>query len=170
MERQRDASGGNPNAPLPWQATIPIWQSSVVLRQLSAVLLIAVAAVWVLMIIITAADGDLDRAAFWSFSRIALIILAVLVGLATLVVALLHRRAEYRFEMDEQGISASTAARTRKKNAVINTLLVLSGRPSAMGAGALVGVTDGEAEQAPAQTRTHLGGRPAAGEVLGHDV
>ncbi|MBN1631927.1 MAG: hypothetical protein JW990_19405 [Thermoleophilia bacterium] len=137
MERQRDASGGDPNVPSPWQATISIWRSSVVLRQLAAVLIIAVAFVWILMIIITAAEGDLDRAAFWSFSRIALIILAVLVGLTILVVALFYRRAEYRFEMDEHGISASTAAGTRKKNAVINTLLVLSGRPSAMGAGML---------------------------------
>ena len=137
MEGQKDPNGGDSSAPSPWQATIPIWRSSVVLRQLSAVLFIAVAAVWVLMIVMTAADGDLDLAAFWSFSRIFLIILAVLVGLTIIVVGVLYRRADYRFEMDEEGISAATAARTRKKNAVINTLLFLSGRPSAMGAGML---------------------------------
>jgi len=137
MERQKDQDAGDLNAPSPWQATISIWRSSVVLRQLSAVLVIAVAAVWVLMIIMTAANGDLDRAAFWSFTRIILIIVAVLVGLTILVVGLLYRRAPYRFELDEEGISASTAARTRKKNAIINTLLFLSGRPSAMGAGML---------------------------------
>ena len=38
------------------------------------------------------------------------------------------------------------------------------------GAGALVGVADGEAEQSLAQAGTHLDGRPIADEVVGHEA
>ncbi len=103
------------------------------------VLAIATGIVWLFMIILTAAEGDLDATTFWSFSRIVLLILGGLLLLAFFVMAVLYRRYEYRFTLDEQGVSASTIGGTRKKNAVINALLVLSGRPSAMGAGMLAG-------------------------------
>ncbi len=125
--------------PDPWDAAIPLWRSSLVVRQVFVVLTIAIGMVWLFMIILTAAEGDLDAATLWSISRIFLIILGGLLLGAFLVMAVLYRRYEYRFTLDEQGVLASTTGRTRKKNALINALLVLSGRPSAMGAGMLAG-------------------------------
>lgn len=143
MERQ-DETNADANVPAPWRASIPVWRSAVVLRQLLAVLVIAVAVVWLVMVMITAVDGSLDAAALWSFSSVILIVLAVLVGLTALVIALLYRNAEYWYELDEQGISATTVGGTRRKNAVINTLLLVSGRPSTMGAGAVAAARQDE--------------------------
>jgi len=118
---------------------VVLWRNLVVIRQVLAAVGAGVGAVWLLMVVIAGADGELGIDRFWSFTRIFLMVFAGLVVLAFLVMALFYRRYQYRFELDEQGASASTVAGTRKKNAVVNALLVLTGRPSAMGAGMLAG-------------------------------
>lgn len=120
-----------------WEAVVPVWRSAVVIRQLFTVLAIGVLLVWLFMIILQAVERDLDASSFWAISRVFLIILAVLLGLAALTLVLLFRRYEYSFALDAQGIVATTTGATAKRNRVINLLLVLSGRPTAMGTGML---------------------------------
>lgn len=125
--------------PYSWAASVTLLRSAVVIRQVFTALAVGVGIVWLLMIALTGADGDLDAAGFWALTRVFLIILGGLLVLTLLVMAIFYRRYEYRFTLDEQGVSASTVGQTRRKNAFVNALLVLSGRPSAMGAGVLAG-------------------------------
>jgi hypothetical protein len=137
VDAQSSAARPATGPPAPWRAAIPLWRSSVVLRQVFTVFAAGVVFVWLLVTLLEAARGDLTGSTFWSLTRVFLIILAGLVVLAFLLLALFYRRYEYLFALDDEGVSASTAGGTRKKNAVVNAALVLSGRPSAMGAGML---------------------------------
>jgi len=125
--------------PSPWQASIALWRDAMVVRRVLTVIAVAVGAVWLFVIVLTGMDGELGITSFWSFTKVFLFVLAGLLVVTYLVMALLYRRYEYRFVLDEEGATAASAGGTRKKDIFINRLLRLTGRPSAMGAGVLAG-------------------------------
>jgi len=50
---------------------------------------------------------------------------------------LYQNRYDVQFTVDESGVRSTTVGKTKRKNAVINTLLALSGKPGAAGSGLL---------------------------------
>jgi hypothetical protein len=123
-----------------WEAAIPLMQSGVVMRQVFVVIALSVVLLTAFMLALTALDGDLTGAVLWQIGSVMLLILAGMLLLAWLAMLVIYRnRYEYRFRLDEHGIEARVAGATRKTNRLVNTLLMLSGRPSAASAGMLAG-------------------------------
>jgi len=130
---------------LTWEAAVPLMRSTVVLRQLAIALLVPFTLVASFLLILQAIEGDLTWASAWQIVRIFLLIMGGFVLLSVLIILLFYgNRYEYRFTLDKQGITAATTGRTRKKNTIVNVLLILSGRPSAAGAGLLAHSRQGE--------------------------
>lgn len=139
------AGPGMPSEKLTWEAAVPLMRSTVVLRQLAIVLVASCALVAGFVLFLQAIGGDLTWESAWRLVRIFLLILGGLALLAALVMLVLYgNRYEYRYTIDEQGITAATTGATSKKNTIVNVLLALSGRPSAAGAGVLAQSRQGE--------------------------
>jgi hypothetical protein len=134
MEPNNDAPGAalqeqSPPSKLAWVASLPVWQNRVVLQQLGLVFAIPL---MVLLVILALIQWPLDGEGLLFIGRIVLIAAAVyavllLIGMA--VVSAGGYQVEYR--MDHQGIAGAPHGRTAQKNAVVNALLVFSGRPAA---------------------------------------
>jgi len=131
--------------PLTWEADIPLFKSAVVLRQLTLALGLPVLVIFILLVILSAIDEQLTVDRLRSLVIISLGLLAGLLLLAAVAILLVYgSRYHYRFTLDEHGAQAVVAGGTRSRNRIINLLLVLSGQPSAMGAGLLA---EGRQEQ-----------------------
>ncbi len=119
-----------------WNAEIPLLTSTVIIRQLAFVLAVSSLCVLVFVLMVDAFEGNLTLA---GVLRTILITLLVFGGLSLLAVVIMlffyGNRYENRFIMDEIGVTAETIAGTRKKNAIVNLLLLLSGKPGPAGAG-----------------------------------
>ncbi len=127
----------NPLA-ITWQASLCLMTNAVVIRQLFFVLAFSVLCVMVFVLSLDAFEGQLSLESAWHYFLIALLILGGLSLLAALVMLVVYgNQYDYRFSVDEVGVKAETAGGTRLKNAVINFLLLLSGRPGPAGAGLL---------------------------------
>lgn len=145
MKSARDEPAGIPaqpaagrREPITWNTEIPLLTNAVVLKQLFFVLGLSSLFVLVFVLLLEAFEGNLTLAAALKYFLIALSILGGISILAVLVMLLLYgNRYEYRFTLDEAGVTAETAGGTRRKNAVVNLLLVLSGKPAPAGAGLL---------------------------------
>ncbi len=141
----RDKQAGIPatpaagrRGPITWNVEIPLLTNAVVLKQLFFVLGLSSLCVLVFVLSLESLEGDLTLAAALKYFLIALSILGGISFLAVLVMLLLYgNRYEYRFTVDEAGVTAETTGGTRRKNAVVNLLLLLSGKPAPAGAGLL---------------------------------
>ncbi|NLG27060.1 MAG: hypothetical protein GX557_04065 [Chloroflexi bacterium] len=118
-----------------WMARFSLWRNKVVMRQLGLVFIVPLL---VLALVATAAQWPPTGENLGVVSRVVGITAAVF-GLLLLLAVALTDLGGYAmaYRMDARGISGRPHGRTAKRNAAINTLLVLSGRPSAMGAGML---------------------------------
>ncbi|PDW04489.1 hypothetical protein [Candidatus Viridilinea mediisalina] len=66
--------------------------------------------------------------------------------LLTIVLLVIYQGGyDYHYSIDEYGITATTAGRTAKTNRVVNTLLMMSGRPTEAGAGMLAAARQSQA-------------------------
>jgi hypothetical protein len=120
---------------LTWVANRPIVRDPVVLRQLALAFGIPLA---VLFVVVGVVLWPWDADALLFIGRIVLVtgaIFLVLLLIGVAVVAIGGYRMAYR--LDDEGVGGVPHGRTATKNRVVNGLLVLSGRPSAMGAGLL---------------------------------
>ena len=123
---------------LTWEAGISMTGSSVLLRQLALVLGLGALVVFLLLTGLRAVDGDLTLARVGNYALITLGIFAGLLLLSAVVILLFYgNRYQQRYTLTKAGVQAVTTEGTRKRNRIVNLLLVLSGRPSAMGAGLL---------------------------------
>jgi hypothetical protein len=121
-----------------WQASLPLLTNAVVIRQLFFVLAFSALCVLAFLLSLEAFEGHLNTETAWSYLRIVLLILGGLSFLAALVMLVVYgNQYDYHFSVDEVGAKAETAGGTRKKNSIINFLLLLSGRPGPAGAGLL---------------------------------
>ncbi len=120
---------------LTWVANRPILRDPIVVRQLALVFAIPLVVLFIVLGIIQWPwDADTWRILGGVMLITGGVFLALmLMGIA--VVAVGGYRVMYR--LDDEGIGGLPHGRTAIKNAVVNGLLILSGRPSAMGAGLL---------------------------------
>ncbi len=124
--------------PITWQTKVPLLASTVILRQLFLVLLVPSACLLVFLLLLELIDGQLTLASTGTFVLITLAILGGLFLLSIIAIVLIYNnRYDLQFTVDENGIRSTTIGKTKHKNAIINTLLAFSGKPSAVGAGVL---------------------------------
>ena len=126
----------NPLLPITWQTRVPMLSSTVILRQLFLVLMVPSACLLVFLLLLELIDGQLTLA---SAGRFVLITLAILIGLFFLgiiaIVLIYNNRYDLQFTVDDSGVRSTTVGKTKRKNALINTLLLFSGKPGPAGAG-----------------------------------
>jgi hypothetical protein len=121
-----------------WKASLRLLTNVVVIRQLFFVLVLSVLCVLAFLLLLEAFEGHLSLDSAWRYLLIALLILGGLSFLAALVMLVIYgNKYEYQFTVDEVGVKAETVGGTRRKNVIINWLLLLSGRPGPAGAGLL---------------------------------
>lgn len=124
-----------------WNTELPLLTSPVIIRQLIFVLVASTLFVLVFVLALDAFEGNLTWESFMRYLIYALLILGGLSFLAMIVILVFYgNRYEYKFTLDETGVTSETVGGTRKKNAIVNLLLVLSGRPGPAGAG-LIGAS-----------------------------
>lgn len=124
------------NKSITWKAALPLITNAVVIRQLSFVLVISVLCVLLFILSLDAFEGNLTLAGAWRYMLIALLTLGGFAFLAVLAMLVFYgNKYEYKFTLNEIGVLSETVDATRKKNNIINLLLVLSGRPGPAGAG-----------------------------------
>jgi hypothetical protein len=118
---------------LQWTARLPLWRSRTVLGQLALALGIPLVLLFCLLVAVQwPPSGAQLREAVRVFGLIGLI----LFGLAALVVLVIYGGGyHYAYAATSDGVTAQPTGRTRTINRVTNTLLLLSGRPGAMGTG-----------------------------------
>jgi len=121
-----------------WNANLPLLTSSVVIKQLLFVLVASNICVLIFILTVDAISGDLTFQRFSHYLLYALIIFGFLSLLAVLVMLVFYgNQYEYKFTLDETGITSETVGGTKKKNAIINFLLIFSGKPGPAGSGLL---------------------------------
>ena len=120
-----------------WEADISPLRSPVVVRQLMIALGASLLFVWLLGATLIAIDGDLGTGALWTFTRTMLFVALGLGLMCVLIMLTLYRRYRYRYTLDDDGIRSTVAGGTARTNRIVNLLLLLTGRPSAAGAGLL---------------------------------
>jgi hypothetical protein len=122
-------------ATLRWQAKLDLRRNEVVLKQLALALSLPVILTFLFILFL---EWPLDRQVLQQVILIALTVTGLLIVLLLIVVELFYRgEYEYQYRLDRKGIRAKTTGRTAKTNAIVNTLLILSGRPGQAGAGIL---------------------------------
>jgi hypothetical protein len=116
-----------------YRVTGGVWRQSLVLRQLGLALGSGVLLVALLLI----ALGDpLTWAYVGKVLGIAGLVAATLLVLAVIAIGVLYGgRYEMIYRLDDEGIEGRPAGGTARRNRAVNLLLLLSGRPTAMGAG-----------------------------------
>lgn len=120
---------------LAWVAPFPIWRNRVVIQQLALVFVIPLL---VLCAILAWILWPLDSEKLLLIGRILAITGGVFLALLVAGMAVVSAGGyEMEYRLNEQGIGGRPYGRTARKNWLINVLLVLSGRPTAMGAGML---------------------------------
>ena len=128
----------NKKNPISWNANLPLITSSVVIKQLLFALVVSNLCVLIFILTVDAFSGDLTLQRFLNYVLYTLIIFGSLSVLAALVMLVFYgNRYEYKFTLDETGITSETVGKTKKKNAIINFLLIFSGKPGPAGTGLL---------------------------------
>jgi len=118
---------------LEWVASLPFWHNTVVIQQLALVFFLPLA---LLLGVLIVADWPLD-AEMWLFdSKLVLIVATIFLVLMVIGVAVVFAGGyEVEYRTNDRGIGGRPRGRTAKKNALVNFLLMISGRPTAMGTG-----------------------------------
>ena len=118
-----------------WVATLSILRNRVVLLQLGWVYAIPLLVLAAILAVILRPSGTEE----WRFlGGIVLVTAGVYLALlSTGVLVVYGGRYEVEFRMDEEGIGGRPHGRTAMKNRLVNRLLLLSGNPTAAGAGML---------------------------------
>jgi len=117
-----------------WVATLSILQNKVIMRQLALIFFIPLGFLF-LVLLLADWPPDLENLVF--NLKIVLITAGIFLALLLIAIGLVYGgRYEYEFRLNKKGIGGRPHGRTAKKNAIANFLLMFSGNPTAMGAGA----------------------------------
>ncbi len=124
--------------PIKWQTAQPLLTSGIILKQLLVVLAIPVACLFVFLLFLAFVEGQLTPSLVGQYFLLALLLLGGLIFLAAIGTLIIYgNKYEYQFIVDDKGVNTATVGKTKRKNAVVNSLLLLTGRPGAAGAGLL---------------------------------
>lgn len=116
-----------------WVAPLPFWHNTVVIQQLSLVFVIPLAFLFGLLVVI---DWPLSREELQRDATFVLLIAAIFLALMVIGIAVTFAGGyEMEYRLNGRGIGGRPYGRTSRKNAIVNFLLMISGRPTAMGAG-----------------------------------
>lgn len=125
-----------------WTARLKMWRSGLLMGQLALVLGIPILLIGLLLI---GLDWPPDMELLSSVLQVMAVVAAIFLVLLTLALGLIYRGGyDYHYIIDADGIRATTTGRTAQTNRIVNTLLMLSGRPSAAGAGILAAARQDE--------------------------
>jgi hypothetical protein len=126
---------GDSEPVLEWTARLNMLRSGLLMGQLGLALGIPIVLLGLLLI---ALDWPPDLSLLGSVLQVMGVVAGIFAALLAIVLGLVYRGGyDYHFVIDATGIRATTTGRTASTNRIVNTLLVLSGRPSAAGAGML---------------------------------
>ena len=121
-----------------WQASIPMLSSSLIIKQLFVVFFVSSSCVLIFLLVLELVDGQLTLA---SAGKYLLVITLIMIGLFLLsvlsILIIYGNQYEVEYIVNEIGIKSTTVGKTKRKNTLINTLLVLSGKPGPAGSGLL---------------------------------
>lgn len=124
--------------PIKWQAAIPLLSTSLILKQLSVVFLIPTACLLVFLLGLAWIEGQLTLTLAGNYILVLTLILFGLLLLSMIGMAIVYgNQYQVEYAVNQTGIISSTVGKTKRKNAIINTLLALSGKPGFAGAGVL---------------------------------
>jgi len=124
----------NTQPSLIWNVAFSLLRDTTVVKQLAFVIGIPLILVFILLMIIL---WPIELETFWWLLKIILAITAFVVLLFTFVVLVLFRgRQEIRYTLDARGIKGESGGIV-KYMGIVKWLLILSGKPSAMGVGLL---------------------------------
>ena len=124
----------NTQPSLIWNVAFSLLSDTIVVKQLALVIGIPQILVFIFLLII---QRPIDLSTFWWLLKIMLAITAFIVLLYAFVVVVLFRgRQEIRYTLDAKGIKKESAGIVKYMD-IVKWLLILSGKPSAMGAGLL---------------------------------
>ena len=124
--------------PIKWQAAIPLLSTSLILKQLSVVFLIPTACLLVFLLGLAWIEGQLTLTLAGNYILVLTLILFGLLLLSMIGMAIVYgNQYQVEYVVNLTGITSSTVGKTKRKNAIINTLLALSGKPGFAGAGVL---------------------------------
>lgn len=140
--QQADPSPRSDERLFVWTARLSLVRSGVVLRQLALALGLPIILIALFILVL---EWPPDPQTLGAALRVAGIVAGIILVLLAIVLGLVYRGGyEYRYEIDQRGITATTHGRTAATNRIVNLLLLLSGRPSAAGAGLLAAVRQSE--------------------------
>lgn len=118
---------------LTFDADVSLFRDRTVLLQLTAALGIPLILVLVLLIAISRPSDAREVA---DLARFTLAVAGIIVVLALFAIGVVYGgKYQYCYKLDERGVERAPRGRTARTNKIANTLLMLSGRPTAMGAG-----------------------------------
>ena len=120
--------------PLKWCVTFPFKEDPQVVRQLALVIFLPLLLVYLFLL---ALELPITLDEFWRISKVMLAVSVFVVLLYAFVIVVLFRgRQELCYRLDTEGVKVQSGGIVKHMN-LIKLLLVLSGKPSAMGAGML---------------------------------
>jgi len=156
---------GETNHPaITWQAAIPMLGSTVIIKQFFIVLAASTSCFLVFMLLLELFDGQLTLT---SAGNYLLLSLAILVGLFVLgiigILVIYGNQYEVQFTVNKTGVRSTTIGKTKRKNAVVNTLLALSGKPGPAGTGVLA--ASRQSELVKWESVDHVITKPASLEI-----
>ncbi len=118
-----------------YHTRVVLWRQPIVMRQLGLALGGGLVALGLVLILV---GGPLDWAWLGQVARILGLVALIMLGLCVVGVLVFYGRGyEYAYRLDDEGIEARPIGRTAHTNRIVNTLLMLSGRPGPAGAGML---------------------------------
>ncbi len=128
-------TSSNATAPLlKWCVVFPFKEDPQVVRQLALVIFLPLLLLYLFLL---ALELPISLADFWQISKVLLAISGFMILLYAFVIVVLFRgRQELCYTLDDEGIKIQSGGIV-KHMGIIKLLLVLSGKPTAMGAGML---------------------------------
>lgn len=124
--------------PITWQANIPLLSTSLILKQLSIVFLIPTACLLIFLLALAWFEGQLTLTLAGNYLLVLTLILVGMLVLSMISMVIVYgNQYQVKFTVNHNGVQSTTVGKTKRKNILINTLLVLSGRPGFAGAGIL---------------------------------
>ncbi len=130
------------NAGMSWDVDVSILSSSHIMKQVAIGMGLAILFTMAVIFFIQLISGDMSLEFLAFLGKLFFALVGIFAFLITAgVLIFLGNRYEYTFTLDDRGIKEETRPRQRRRNSMINGLLLILGflskNPAAMGAGAM---------------------------------
>ncbi len=134
--------------PITWQANIPLLSTSLIIKQLFVVFFIPTSCLLIFLLALAWFEGQLTLTLAGNYLLVLTLILVGLLVLSIIGMLIVYgNQYQVKFTVNHKGVQSTTVGKTKRKNILINTLLVLSGRPGFAGAGLLAASRQSELVQ-----------------------